>query len=60
MTKEEIDYLLTDFWDSFLVHRDGMSGAPVEMNTFWGEVIGRYSDIAVPSLEYLAGKPIGA
>ena len=58
VTEEEIAYLLTDFWGPFLVEEDGQSRGkgPKEMNTFWGEVIGKYSDIAVPSLEYLAGR----
>ncbi|XP_070189996.1 5'-nucleotidase domain-containing protein 1-like isoform X2 [Littorina saxatilis] len=58
VTQEEMDYMLTDFWGPFLVHREGKPKAPVEMNTFWGDVIGKYSDIAVPSLEYLAGVPL--
>lgn len=58
VTEEEIDYLLTDFWDPFLVHPSEGNGHPLQMNTFWGDVISRYSDIAVPSLEYLAGVPL--
>jgi hypothetical protein len=55
VSKEEIDYMITDFWGPFLVERSADSTDPFEMNTFWGDVIGKYSDIAVPSLEYLAG-----
>ncbi|KAL8585862.1 hypothetical protein ACOMHN_056457 [Nucella lapillus] len=61
VTQEEMDYLLTNLWGPFLVHgdkddkgsRDGGRQA-----TFWGDVIVQYSDITVPSLEYLAGVPL--
>ena len=56
VSKEEIDYLITDFWGPFLTDDQASSQKQTEMNTFWGEVIGSYSDIAVPSLEYLAGE----
>ncbi|KAK7471553.1 hypothetical protein BaRGS_00035781, partial [Batillaria attramentaria] len=58
VTDDEIDYLLTDFWGPFLIHPTKDMKAPLQMNTFWGDVISRYSDIAVPSLEYLAGVPV--
>ncbi|XP_076444895.1 5'-nucleotidase domain-containing protein 1-like [Babylonia areolata] len=56
VTQEEMDYLLTEFWGPFMVHQDTTLASPVA--TFWGDIIVRYSDIAVPSLEYLAGVPL--
>lgn len=58
VTKEEIDYMTTELWGHFLVERSSKTTTPLEMNTFWGDVIGRYSDIVVPSLEYLAAVPL--
>ncbi|XP_048239965.1 5'-nucleotidase domain-containing protein 1-like [Haliotis rufescens] len=57
VTHEEMEYLISDVWGPFLYH--GPEGASDKvMNTLWGSVISQYSDITVPSLEYLAGVPL--
>lgn len=56
VTEEEKELLLSDFWGPFLVDMPRKNqDSNIMMNTFWGDVISRYSDITVPSLEYLAG-----
>ncbi|XP_025097899.1 5'-nucleotidase domain-containing protein 1-like, partial [Pomacea canaliculata] len=59
VTEEEKELLLSDFWGPFLVDMPRKNqDSNIMMNTFWGDVISRYSDITVPSLEYLAGVPL--
>ena len=50
------EYLLSKVWGSFFYQPDEDPQHNRHMNTFWGEMITKYTDIAIPSIEYLASK----
>lgn len=54
--QEEEAYLLSKQWGSFFYHPEDDPEHNRHMNTFWGELITKYSDIAIPSIEYIAGE----
>ncbi|WAR09332.1 NT5D1-like protein [Mya arenaria] len=56
--EEEEAYLLSRQWGSFFYHPEADPLHDRHMNTFWGELITKYSDIAIPSMEYIAGLPL--
>jgi hypothetical protein len=53
---EEEAYMLSEQWGSFFYHPEEDPQHNRHMNTFWGELITKYCDIAVPSIEYIAGE----
>ncbi|WAR09331.1 NT5D1-like protein [Mya arenaria] len=56
--EEEEAYLLSQQWGSFFYHPEADPLHDRHMNTFWGELITKYTDIAIPSMEYIAGLPL--
>jgi len=62
VTEEEVQYMVSDFWGSVFIDDltdvvpDGPGGR--RANTAFGSLIAKYSDICVPSIEYLAGVPV--
>ena len=42
-------------WGSFFYHPEDDPDHNRHMNTFWGELVTKYCDIAIPSIEYIAG-----
>ena len=56
----EKEYLTSQIWGSLFTDDNPNSSSPNNaqkpMNTLWGYIIRKYSDIAVPTLDYLAGK----
>lgn len=57
VSAEEEAYLLSKQWGSFFYHPENDPLHNRHMNTFWGELITKYTDVAIPSIEYIAGKP---
>lgn len=55
VSEEEEAYLLSRQWGSFFYHPEDDPLHNRHMNTFWGELITKYSDVAIPSIEYIAG-----
>lgn len=55
---EEEAYLLSKRWGSFFYHPEDDPLHNRRMNTFYGELVTKYCDIAIPSIEYIAGLPI--
>ncbi|KAL5010062.1 hypothetical protein ScPMuIL_012367 [Solemya velum] len=55
---EEDVYLLSKLWGSFFYHPEEDKKQDHLMNTFWGCLISQYSNIAIPSVEYIAGMSI--
>ncbi|XP_052244584.1 5'-nucleotidase domain-containing protein 1-like isoform X3 [Dreissena polymorpha] len=53
--EEEEEYLLSRQWGSFFYHPEDDPLQNRHMNTFWGELVTKYSDVAIPSIEYIAG-----
>ena len=53
---EEEQYLLSECWGSFFYHEEEDPKHDKHMNTYWGRVINQYNVIAVPTIEYIAGK----
>lgn len=47
----------SSLWGSFFAHptENEKDGERREINTFWGDIIQRYSKICIPILDYLAG-----
>ena len=43
-------------WGSFFYHEEEDVKHDKHMNTFWGHLISKYNVIAVPLIEYVAGK----
>lgn len=52
VSQEERDFAVCDNWGSFF--SDSIDGVLVE--TYFSEVVRKYSDLVVPLLDYLAGK----
>ena len=56
----EKEYLTSQCWGSLFTDDNPNSSVTNNglkyMNTLWGYIIRKYSDIAVPHLQYLAGK----
>ena len=52
---EEEAYILSSMWGSFFYHPEDDPEHNRHMNTFWGELVTKYCDIAIPSVEYIAG-----
>ena len=53
---EEEQYILSECWGSFFYHEEEDPKHDKHMNTYWGRVINHYNVIAVPTIEYIAGK----
>ena len=47
--------ILSSMWGSFFYHPEDDPEHNRHMNTFWGELVTKYCDIAIPSVEYIAG-----
>ena len=47
--------MLSSMWGSFFYHPEDDPDHNRHMNTFWGELVTKYCDIAIPSVEYIAG-----
>lgn len=56
--QEEEAYILSSVWGSFFYHPEDDPEHNRHMNTFWGELVTKYCDIAIPSVEYIAGLPL--
>ena len=55
MLKEEKLLVASSQWGSFFTHpRDTTTKQP-DINTFWGDLVRRYSKLAIPLLDYIAG-----
>ena len=59
--EDEKQLLLSKQWGSFfyddsLLSSKSSAAGKKTLNTFWGYVIRKYSDITVPNLEYFAGE----
>ena len=46
---------MSSIWGSFFYHPEDDPDHNRHMNTFWGELVTKYCDIAIPSIEYIAG-----
>ncbi|KAL4232769.1 5'-nucleotidase domain-containing protein 1 [Mactra antiquata] len=55
---EEESFVLSEIWGSFFYHPEEDPLHNRHMNTFWGELITKYCDIAIPSVEYIANLPL--
>lgn len=55
VSEEEEAYLLSKQWGSFFYHAEDDPLHNRHMNTFYGELITKYTDVAIPSIEYIAG-----
>lgn len=53
---DEEQYILSEGWGSFFYHEEEDPKHDKHMNTYWGRIISRYNAIAVPTVEYIAGK----
>ena len=53
---EEEQYILSECWGSFFYHEEEDPKHDKHMNTYWGRVINHYNVIAVPTIEYIAGR----
>jgi len=58
VSEEEEAYLLSKRWGSFFYHAADDPLHNRHMNTFWGELITKYADVAIPSIEYIAGRTL--
>ncbi|CAL1537985.1 unnamed protein product [Lymnaea stagnalis] len=60
VTEEEIELMVSQFWGSIFIDemRDNRTAEEKVMNTAFGDLISQYTDICVPSIEYLAGVPV--
>ncbi|CAH1799056.1 unnamed protein product [Owenia fusiformis] len=59
---EEAEFLASSKWGSFFYDNSCMGKeegkGPKMMNTFWGYLIRRYSDISIPQLDYIVDFPM--
>ncbi|XP_005109940.1 5'-nucleotidase domain-containing protein 1 [Aplysia californica] len=67
VTDEEIELMVSEFWGSIFIDDSQAAGSDSQdqsftdsktVNTAFGNLIGQFADICVPSIEYLAGVPV--
>ncbi|BFZ10027.1 hypothetical protein BsWGS_13065 [Bradybaena similaris] len=68
VTAEEMELMVSDFWGSIFLDENSTASEILppsrfslearQMNTAFGDLISQYSDICVPSIEYLSGVPV--
>lgn len=63
LLKEEKILVASSRWGSFFTHprsNEQVNNAKQHpLNTFWGDLIRKYSKIAIPLLDYIAGERAG-